>query len=154
MSYSPCSRPHLMGSDFVVVVIFLKDTVHICLSERKSFAEVYLYLVSIRILAPTTYIFFASAIPVISFGEQLDRNTGITISSIFRVTMFCWYFGGHSLQMLNWISFSRWNSDRSADSCINITLWCYSFNPWRATSPHPWCSWANSSHVYLYVQFC
>eukprot|EP00253_Pinus_taeda_P000965 PITA_00965 len=28
-----------------------------------------------RILAPTTYIFFASAIPVISFGEQLDRNT-------------------------------------------------------------------------------
>jgi len=29
-----------------------------------------------RILAPTTYIFFASAIPVISFGEQLERNTG------------------------------------------------------------------------------
>ena len=31
---------------------------------------------SFRILAPTTYIFFASAIPVISFGEQLERNTG------------------------------------------------------------------------------
>ncbi|KAI8026447.1 DNA topoisomerase 1 beta [Camellia lanceoleosa] len=29
-----------------------------------------------RILPPTTYIFFASAVPVISFGEQLDRNTG------------------------------------------------------------------------------
>ncbi|KAJ0111475.1 hypothetical protein Patl1_00826 [Pistacia atlantica] len=28
-----------------------------------------------RILAPTTYIFFASAIPVISFGEQLERDT-------------------------------------------------------------------------------
>lgn len=28
-----------------------------------------------RIFAPTTYIFFASAIPVISFGEQLDRDT-------------------------------------------------------------------------------
>ncbi|XP_060197634.1 probable boron transporter 2 isoform X1 [Lycium barbarum] len=28
-----------------------------------------------RILAPTTYIFFASAIPVISFGEQLERST-------------------------------------------------------------------------------
>ncbi|XP_044501904.1 probable boron transporter 2 [Mangifera indica] len=27
------------------------------------------------ILAPTTYIFFASAIPVISFGEQLERDT-------------------------------------------------------------------------------
>lgn len=30
----------------------------------------------LRILAPTTYIFFASAIPVISFGEQLERDTG------------------------------------------------------------------------------
>lgn len=33
-------------------------------------------IVFCRILAPTTYIFFASAIPVISFGEQLERNTG------------------------------------------------------------------------------
>lgn len=29
-----------------------------------------------RILAPTLYIFFASAIPVIAFGEQLNRETG------------------------------------------------------------------------------
>ncbi|KAI3802674.1 hypothetical protein L1987_30815 [Smallanthus sonchifolius] len=29
----------------------------------------------IRILAPTTYIFFASALPVIAFGEQLSRDT-------------------------------------------------------------------------------
>jgi len=29
-----------------------------------------------RILAPTTYIFFASALPVIAFGEQLSRDTG------------------------------------------------------------------------------
>ena len=35
-----------------------------------------------RILAPTTYIFFASAIPVISFGEQLERNTGINMNSV------------------------------------------------------------------------
>lgn len=34
------------------------------------------FLGCFRILAPTTYIFFASAIPVISFGEQLERNTG------------------------------------------------------------------------------
>ncbi|GMP41952.1 hypothetical protein CsSME_00011861 [Camellia sinensis var. sinensis] len=33
-----------------------------------------------RILPPTTYIFFASAIPVISFGEQLDRNTSMGIN--------------------------------------------------------------------------
>lgn len=36
----------------------------------------------IRILAPTTYIFFASAIPVISFGEQLERNTNGTITAV------------------------------------------------------------------------
>ncbi|CAN1196406.1 Boron transporter 1 [Linum perenne] len=35
-----------------------------------------------RILAPTTYIFFASAIPVISFGEQLERNTDGVITAV------------------------------------------------------------------------
>lgn len=30
----------------------------------------------VRILAPTFYIFFASALPVIAFGEQLNRETG------------------------------------------------------------------------------
>ncbi|KAI3726966.1 hypothetical protein L1987_66773 [Smallanthus sonchifolius] len=36
----------------------------------------------IRILAPTTYIFFASAIPVISFGEQLERDTEGSLTAI------------------------------------------------------------------------
>ncbi|MED6217028.1 Boron transporter 1 [Stylosanthes scabra] len=35
-----------------------------------------------RILAPTTYIFFASAIPVISFGEQLERDTDGVITAV------------------------------------------------------------------------
>ncbi|AQK92712.1 Boron transporter 4 [Zea mays] len=30
----------------------------------------------LRILAPTLYIFFASAVPVIAFGEQLSKDTG------------------------------------------------------------------------------
>lgn len=29
-----------------------------------------------RILAPAAYIFFASALPVVAFGEQLSRETG------------------------------------------------------------------------------
>ncbi|XP_004499786.1 boron transporter 1-like [Cicer arietinum] len=37
---------------------------------------------SARILAPTLYIFFASAIPVISFGEQLERNTDGTLTAV------------------------------------------------------------------------
>ncbi|TYJ07405.1 hypothetical protein E1A91_A11G000900v1 [Gossypium mustelinum] len=36
----------------------------------------------IRILAPTTYIFFASAIPVISFGEQLERSTDGSLTAV------------------------------------------------------------------------
>ncbi|XP_073063276.1 boron transporter 1-like isoform X1 [Primulina eburnea] len=35
-----------------------------------------------RVLAPTTYIFFASAIPVISFGEQLERNTDGILTAV------------------------------------------------------------------------
>lgn len=42
------------------------------------FNDVYELSYMLRILAPTTYIFFASAIPVISFGEQLERSTGKT----------------------------------------------------------------------------
>ncbi|XP_010533486.1 PREDICTED: boron transporter 1-like [Tarenaya hassleriana] len=36
----------------------------------------------IRILAPTTYIFFASAMPVISFGEQLERSTEGALTAV------------------------------------------------------------------------
>ncbi|KAK9269426.1 hypothetical protein L1049_001199 [Liquidambar formosana] len=35
-----------------------------------------------RILAPTTYIFFASALPVIAFGEQLSRATDGSLSTV------------------------------------------------------------------------
>ena len=37
----------------------------------------------VSILAPTTYIFFASALPVIAFGEQLSRETGWFICFIY-----------------------------------------------------------------------
>ncbi|XP_059460706.1 probable boron transporter 7 [Corylus avellana] len=36
----------------------------------------------IGILAPTAYIFFASALPVIAFGEQLSRETGGSLSTV------------------------------------------------------------------------
>nr|POE65434.1 putative boron transporter 2 [Quercus suber] len=35
-----------------------------------------------RILAPTTYIFFASAIPVISFGEQLEKGVLTAVQTL------------------------------------------------------------------------
>lgn len=45
------------------------------LKERAQFIWVFLFTL-IRILAPTAYVFFASALPVIAFGEQLSRETG------------------------------------------------------------------------------
>ncbi|KAL7181990.1 hypothetical protein ACSBR1_040828 [Camellia fascicularis] len=36
----------------------------------------------LRILAPTAYIFFASALPVIAFGEQLHRETDGSLSTV------------------------------------------------------------------------
>ncbi|GLT80501.1 hypothetical protein SLA2020_519380 [Shorea laevis] len=36
----------------------------------------------IRILAPTTYIFFASALPVVAFGEQLSTETDGTLGTV------------------------------------------------------------------------
>lgn len=50
------------------------------------------FVLSFRILAPTTYIFFASAIPVISFGEQLDRDTGNYILSSLVCLFVCFLF--------------------------------------------------------------
>jgi len=101
-----------------------------------------------RILAPTTYIFFASAIPVISFGEQLERNTGKWMFFRFSLLVFWSYC------VLRSSILYRGNSHCCSDSCINCTMWYYPLNYWRATSPHTRCSWANSSDVHIHVQLC
>ncbi|GKV18075.1 hypothetical protein SLEP1_g28501 [Rubroshorea leprosula] len=60
----------------------------------------------IRILAPTTYIFFASTLPVIAFGEQLSRETGGTLGTVETLasTAICGIihsvFGGQPLLIL------------------------------------------------------
>ncbi|KAK1411742.1 hypothetical protein QVD17_32437 [Tagetes erecta] len=40
----------------------------------------------VRILAPTAYIFFASALPVIAFGEQLNKDTDDMLSAVETLT--------------------------------------------------------------------
>ncbi|GMJ14250.1 ARABIDOPSIS THALIANA REQUIRES HIGH BORON 4, REQUIRES HIGH BORON 4 [Hibiscus trionum] len=58
------------------------------------------------ILAPTAYIFFASALPVIAFGEQLSRDTGGSLSTVETLasTAICGIlhsiFGGQPLLIL------------------------------------------------------
>ncbi|XP_038696811.1 boron transporter 4-like [Tripterygium wilfordii] len=60
----------------------------------------------IRLLAPTAYIFFASALPVIAFGEQLYRNTDGSLSTVETLlsTAICGIihsiFGGQPLLIL------------------------------------------------------
>ncbi|KAB1218635.1 Boron transporter 4 [Morella rubra] len=60
----------------------------------------------IGILAPTTYIFFASALPVIAFGEQLSRDTDGSLSTVETLasTAICGIihaiFGGQPLLIL------------------------------------------------------
>ncbi|CAO2819069.1 unnamed protein product [Amaranthus hypochondriacus] len=60
----------------------------------------------IRILAPTTYVFFASSIPVISFGEQLERTTDGSLTAVHTLasTAICGIihsiFGGQPLLIL------------------------------------------------------
>nr|KAJ0212013.1 hypothetical protein LSAT_V11C400175510 [Lactuca sativa] len=39
-----------------------------------------------RILAPTAYIFFASTLPVIAFGEQLNKETDDMLSAVETLT--------------------------------------------------------------------
>ncbi|KAL6216948.1 hypothetical protein ACLB2K_010166 [Fragaria x ananassa] len=59
-----------------------------------------------RILAPTFYIFFASALPVIAFGEQLSRDTEGSLSTVETLasTAICGViqslFGGQPLLVL------------------------------------------------------
>ncbi|CAI9775681.1 unnamed protein product [Fraxinus pennsylvanica] len=59
-----------------------------------------------RILAPTAYIFFASALPVIAFGEQLSRETDGNLSTVETLssTAICGIihaiFGGQPLLIL------------------------------------------------------
>ncbi|KAL0393984.1 UNVERIFIED_CONTAM: Boron transporter 4 [Sesamum latifolium] len=59
-----------------------------------------------RILAPTAYIFFASALPVIAFGEQLSRETdgSLSTSETLLSTAVCGVihaiFGGQPLLIL------------------------------------------------------
>ncbi|XP_010454873.1 PREDICTED: probable boron transporter 6 isoform X1 [Camelina sativa] len=60
----------------------------------------------IRILAPTCYIFFASSLPVVAFGEQLSKHTGGALSAVETLasTSICGIihaiFGGQPLLIL------------------------------------------------------
>lgn len=49
--------------------------------RNKKNSWLIIFCVLRRILAPTMYVFFASALPVIAFGEQLSKETGLLQNS-------------------------------------------------------------------------
>ncbi|KAM7495772.1 hypothetical protein LguiA_020186 [Lonicera macranthoides] len=93
-----------------------------------------------RILAPTTYIFFASAIPVISFGEQLERNTEglLTAVQTLASTAVCGIIhsiiGGQPLLILG-----------VAEPTVIMYTFLYNFAKQRPELGHdlflPWTGW-------------
>lgn len=89
-------------------------------SPYKYWFWLFRYLnVHVRILAPTTYMFFASALPVIAFGEQLSKETGsYVLQSIYLCVTSLLVTHTHthnlpndldfSLQMEAWAPLTRW----------------------------------------------
>ncbi|GAB2293605.1 Boron transporter 4 [Dionaea muscipula] len=94
----------------------------------------------IGILAPTTYIFFASAIPVIAFGEQLSRDTGESLTTVDTLasTAICGIihsiFGGQPLMILG-----------VAEPTVIMYSYLYDFAVGRAELGHKlfiaWAGW-------------
>ncbi|XP_051151616.1 boron transporter 4-like isoform X2 [Andrographis paniculata] len=89
-----------------------------------------------RILAPTAYIFFASALPVIAFGEQLSRETDGTLSTVETLasTAICGIiqaiFGGQPLLILG-----------VAEPTIIMYNYLYSFAK-NSIGTHLYLAWA------------
>ncbi|OWM81813.1 boron transporter 4-like isoform X2 [Punica granatum] len=92
------------------------------------------------ILAPTTYIFFASALPVIAFGEQLSRDTDGSLSAVETLasTAICGIihssFGGQPLLILG-----------VAEPTIIMYTYLYNFAKGRKDLGHElylaWAGW-------------
>lgn len=63
-----------------IILIFMEEKK--CTMCWHDFDKYIFFLICIRIFAPTAYIFFASALPVIAFGAQLSRDTGTCSRSL------------------------------------------------------------------------
>lgn len=106
-----------------------------------------------RILAPTTYIFFASALPVIAFGEQLSRDTGSSFASAASFLILWLKFIIILLRMnLSIVYFvGRWKIEHSRNTSFNGHMWNHTFNYWRAATTYCRSCRTNHHHVYLFV---
>lgn len=123
---------------------------------------IYLPVHSARILAPTTYIFFASALPVIAFGAQLNRDTGW---SILHHILACRHIlsvapNGHPLTKRQYelgligLFWCRWNLEHSWNLGFYSYLWHNTLHCGWATSLGIGSCRTNCYNVHVLVWLC
>lgn len=110
-----------------------------------------------RILAPTMYIFFASALPVIAFGEQLSRDTGAScnVDKIWFVLNFVsinWKRGSY-FNLFIILIVLRWKIEHCGNISLNCAVWNYPLNLWGTAFADFRCGRTNSYNVHLLVHF-
>ena len=103
-------------------------------------------VIHIRLLAPTTYIFFASALPVIAFGEQLSRETGefgFPNYSVYSKVIRKRYNRGYVY---------RWKAKHGRDAGFHCTMRDHTLDLWRPAPADFGRGGAHHCHVFLHVQ--
>lgn len=106
-----------------------------------------------RILAPTTYIFFASAIPVITFGEQLERDTGTTTTLLLLHLLSLILV--RDVNLCVFVSFCylvRWEDNSCSNLSFNCIMWSDTFHYRRPAIVDSRCCRAYCYNVHLHVQ--
>lgn len=111
------------------------------------------------------YIFFASALPVIAFGEQLSRDTGASLSwnaDKRNISLsFCLYFisinwkwGSYfNLFFLQILIVFRWKIEHRGNISLNCAVWNYPLNLWGTAFVDFRSGRTNCYNVHLLVQF-
>ncbi|CAI0444447.1 unnamed protein product [Linum tenue] len=104
----------------------------------------------VRILAPTCYIFFASALPVIAFGEQLNRDTDGSLSTVETLAstalagLIHSIFGGQPLLILG-----------VAEPTVIMYTYLYSFSQGRPEIGRElYLAWAGWVCVWTAIMLC
>ncbi|CAI0414960.1 unnamed protein product [Linum tenue] len=104
----------------------------------------------VRILAPTCYIFFASALPVIAFGEQLNRDTDGSLSTVETLAstalagLIHSIFGGQPLLILG-----------VAEPTVIMYTYLYSFSQGRPEIGRKlYLAWAGWVCVWTAIMLC
>lgn len=101
-----------------------------------------------RILAPAAYIFFASALPVVAFGEQLSRETGHSLRPFLISDVF--------MKQCHWVRVCfmlRRELEHWWDASVHRHLWSDPLDFWGAAVANPRRCRAHHNHVLVFVQF-